>query len=130
MSTVDTIDGTKKVVLTQQQIDAIKRLGNDIATLSEYRKLRDQEKVVFQFDPTKYEIQEKDFEGDGRVTKSIVFEVYDVNNDIVQKWSVSSKAVLEKLQGLFNQGFFSLAIKRIGTGLKTAYDIVPASQEE
>jgi len=123
---MSTVDGARKVKLTEAQIAKIAELGHEVNKLSGWLTFKDGDKAVIQFDPEKWSRQEQEFEG--RKSERIVFEVYDVNNDIEKKFGVSNRKALNKIQQCFEQGFLTLRVKKIGEGKNTVWDIEPVSE--
>lgn len=80
------------------------------------------EKRVFEFDPEKTEIVEKEFNG----KKSLRFR-YSVMEDgsIVTKYFEVSKRTSEDIDALLIEGHTRLKIQRSGSGIDTRYLIVP-----
>jgi len=121
---MSTIDGTHKVVLTEAQKARISELGHEVASLSKYISFKDGDKAVLQFDPEKWSKQEQEYQG--KITERIVFEVYDVNADADKLFGLGNRKALDKIQKCFEQGFFTLRVKKIGEGKTTVWDIEPA----
>jgi len=123
---MSTVDGARKVKLSEAQLAKVKELGQVVGTLSKYLTFKDGDKAVLQFDPEKWEKQKQEFEG--RETERIVFTVYDVNSDSEKLFGVSNRKALAKIQHCFEQGFLTLRVKKIGEGKTTVWDIEPVSE--
>ncbi|TVL96759.1 MAG: hypothetical protein CV087_23305 [Candidatus Brocadia sp. WS118] len=119
-----TIDGAHKVQLTEAQKAKIGQLKQEVSSLSKYLTFKDGDKYVIQFDPERWSKQESEYEG--RITERIVFEVYDVNTDTEKLFGLGNRKALDKIQKCFEQGFFTLRVKKIGEGKTTVWDIEPA----
>jgi len=121
---MSTIDGANKVVLTEAQKARISELGHEVASLSKFISFKDGDKAVLQFDPEKWRKEEQEYQG--KITERIVFDVYDVNSDSEKIFGLGNRKALDKIQKCFEQGFFTLRVKKIGEGKTTVWDIEPA----
>jgi len=104
----------------------INEIGNMIEEDNKWIKFESGETKVLQFNPS---LAPERVEGEyqGRKSTRYEFQVTDLSTNQGKLWTVS-KTVASMLRDYFQEEYYTLKIKRNGTGLDTKYQIMPAQK--
>jgi len=114
-----TIDGSQKVDLTQAEIAKIRELDEGSKLMSSWRSLGDGESMIVHFEPAKMKFVEK--EGKFGTKRVCECEIYDMQHDVEQTWTITTLGTYEKVMKFIRQGIKDLKITRVGVESKTQY---------
>ncbi len=122
----------KKKTLSQEQLEKIKKMRQEIAESSNYVKFADGDKKIFYFDADKWSVIYKKFDGSKfeessepkeGYNKTWRFDVYDPNDQQDKTWDVTGGKTADKILEFMENGILFLKIKRIGKDKTTVYDV-------
>jgi hypothetical protein len=111
----------------RQNIERNAKIRKDKDENSRYAKIQPGEKVTWLFNAENIEPMEQEF--DGRKVRKFQYGVVDPNKPGPEKYWTANKNTSEQIDAYLIEGHSLLKIQRIGAGMDTRYNIMPASLE-
>lgn len=117
--------------LSEKVLDNLKEIELDLDTSGEYFKPQAGTTYDVEIDIEKHRIVLTDSEkfktANGKPLKQYQFIIRHVGNNVEQKWSITSKALLRQLMTEIRQNHKLFQITRNGEGPSTTYNVVGAT---